>query len=133
MFISTPYFCFISVPLRASSIDIHPSAKWAQNGITVAGGNGNGSETNQLNWPYGLYVDDDQTIYVADCYNHRIVEWKSGATNGKVVAGRNGSGNGADQLNYPFDVIIDKESDSFIISDGANNRVVRWPRRNGTR
>ncbi|CAF1561956.1 unnamed protein product, partial [Rotaria sp. Silwood1] len=92
-----------------------------------------GSETNQLNWPYGLYVDDDQTIYVADCYNHRIVEWKSGATNGKVVAGRNGSGNGADQLNYPFDVIIDKESDSLIISDGANNRVVRWPRRNGTR
>ncbi|CAF1462101.1 unnamed protein product, partial [Rotaria sp. Silwood1] len=117
------------IPLRASSIDIHPNAKWAQNGITVAGGNGKGSETNQLCYPCGLYVDDDQTIYVADYANHRIVKWKSGATNGKVVAG----GNGAHQLNHPADVIIDKESDSLIISDYGNRRVVRWPRRNGTR
>ncbi|CAF5044715.1 unnamed protein product [Rotaria sp. Silwood1] len=119
--------------MRASSIDIHPNAKWAQNGITVAGGNGSGSEPNHLSFPFGLYVDDDQTIYVADWGNHRIVEWKSGATNGKVVAGGNGEGNGAHQLNDPRDVIINKESDSLIISDGENNRVVRWPRRNGTR
>ncbi|CAF0898875.1 unnamed protein product [Rotaria sp. Silwood1] len=114
--------------MRASSIDIHPNAKWSQNGITVAGGNGLRSETNQLNYPLDLYVDDDQTIYVADYSNHRIVEWKSGATNGNVVAG----GNGAHQLNLPQDVIIDKESDSLIISDSGNRRVVRWPRRNGT-
>ncbi|CAF5109070.1 unnamed protein product, partial [Rotaria sp. Silwood1] len=118
--------------MRASSIDIHRNAKWAQNGITVAGGNGQGSETNQLHRPWGLYVDDDQTIYVADWLNHRIVEWKSGATNGKVVAGGNRKGDGAHQLNNPLDVIIDKESDSLIISDWGNNRVVRWPRRNGT-
>ncbi|CAF1297582.1 unnamed protein product [Rotaria sp. Silwood1] len=133
MCISTPYVCFILEPLRASSIDIHPNAKWSQNGITVAGGNGKGSETNHLSLPCGLYVDDDQTIYVADERNHRIVEWKSGATNGKVVAGGNGEGNGAHQLNLPQDVIIDKESDNLIISDGGNRRVVRWPRRNGTR
>ncbi|CAF5090336.1 unnamed protein product, partial [Rotaria sp. Silwood1] len=119
--------------MRASSIDIHPNAKWAQDGITVAGGNGKGSETNQLYCPYGLYVDDDQTTYVADYDNHRIVEWKSGATNGKVVAGGNRKGDGAHQLNNPLDVIIDKESDSLIISDWMNDRVVRWPRRNGTR
>ncbi|CAF1386245.1 unnamed protein product, partial [Rotaria sp. Silwood1] len=120
-------------PLRASSIDIHPNAKWSQNGITVAAGNGKGSKTNQLDRPWGLYVDDDQTIYVADEWNHRIVEWKSGATNGKVVAGGNEAGNGAHQLNRPRDVIIDKESDSLIISDRGNKRVVQWPRRNGTR
>ncbi|CAF5038763.1 unnamed protein product, partial [Rotaria sp. Silwood1] len=120
-------------PLRASSIDIHPNATWSTNAITVAGGNGKGSATNQLFLPNGLYVDDDQTIYVADCENHRIVEWKSGATNGKVVAGRNGQGNGAHQLKFPRDVIIDKESDSLIINDCENKRVVRWPRRNGTR
>ncbi|CAF3797303.1 unnamed protein product [Rotaria sp. Silwood1] len=121
-----------TIPMRASSIDIHPNAKWAQNGLTVAGGNGQGTETNQLDHPFGLYVDDDQTIYVADCANHRIMEWKSGATNGKVVAGANGYGNGAHQLNRPVDVIIHK-SDSLIISDYGNNRVVRWPRQNGTR
>ncbi|CAF3789630.1 unnamed protein product [Rotaria sp. Silwood1] len=130
--IKNPIYKF-RIPLRASSTDISPNAKWSQNGITVAGGNGYGSGINQLCYPWGLYVDDDQTIYVADCWNHRIVEWKSGATNGKVVAGGNEEGNGARQLNGPRDVIIDKESDSLIISDWWNRRVVRWPRRNGTR
>ncbi|CAF5170737.1 unnamed protein product, partial [Rotaria sp. Silwood1] len=55
--------------MRASSIDIHPNATWSQNGITVAGGNGDGSETDQLYGPYGLYVDDDQTIYIAENLN----------------------------------------------------------------
>jgi sugar lactone lactonase YvrE len=77
-------------------------------------------------------VDDDQTVYVADWSNHRIVEWKWGATSGQVVAGGNGQGSGAHQLSYPFDVIVDKERDSLIICDRANRRVVRWPRRNGT-
>ncbi|CAF4874019.1 unnamed protein product, partial [Rotaria sp. Silwood2] len=75
----------------------------------------------------------DQTIYVADLGNDRIVEWKSGATNGKVVAGGNGQGKDAHNLRYPADVIIDKERDSLIISDICNKRVVLWPRQNGTR
>jgi sugar lactone lactonase YvrE len=79
-----------------------------------------------------LYVDDDQTVYVADQSNHRIVEWKSGATSGQVVAGGNGEGSGAHQLFFPQDVIVDKERDSLIICDNGNKRVVRWPRRNGT-
>ncbi|CAF1486236.1 unnamed protein product [Rotaria sordida] len=106
-------------------VDIHTNAKWSQNAITVAGGNGQGSGTNQLAWSYGFYVDDDQTIYVADWGNNRIVEWKSGAIDGKVVAGGNGQGNGAHQLNNPIDVIIDKESDNLIINDRWNHRVVR--------
>ncbi|CAF1236993.1 unnamed protein product [Rotaria sp. Silwood1] len=119
--------------MRANSIDIHPNATWSKNGITVAGGNSQGSETNQLSYPWGLYIDEDQTIYVADLFNHRIMEWKSGATNGKVVAGGNGEGKGAHRLNGPRDVIINKENDSLIICDYWNKRVVRWPRRNGTR
>ncbi|CAF5080617.1 unnamed protein product, partial [Rotaria sp. Silwood1] len=119
-------------PLRGSSIDIHPNAQWQQNGITMAGGNQQGNGINQLSNPWGLYVDDDQTIYVAEWSNHGIVKWKRGATSGQVVAGGNGQGSGDHQLNYPADVIIDKERDSLIISDRSNKRVVRWPRRNGT-
>ncbi|CAF1245320.1 unnamed protein product [Rotaria sp. Silwood1] len=130
--LSFPNFVALSPSLRANSIDIHPNARWQQNGTTVAGGNGLGSGLNQLNYPLGLYVDDDQTIFVADLSNHRIMEWKLGATSGKVVAGGNGQGNGAHQLNRPVDVIVDKESDSLIISDSGNERLVRWPRRNGT-
>ncbi|CAF1634068.1 unnamed protein product [Rotaria sp. Silwood1] len=119
-------------PLRGSSIDIHPNARWQQNGITVAGGNREGNGINQLSNPFGLYVDEDQTIYVADSSNHRIMEWKWGAKSGQVVAGGNGQGSGDHQLSYPRDVIVDKERDSLIISDSSNDRVVRWPRQNGT-
>ncbi|CAF4128572.1 unnamed protein product, partial [Rotaria sordida] len=54
------------------------------------------------------------------------------ATNGRVVAGALGQGNRLDQLNYPTDVSIDKETDSLIICDWLNRRVVRWSRRSGT-
>ncbi|CAF4959354.1 unnamed protein product, partial [Rotaria socialis] len=108
-------------------------ATWKQNGVTVAGGHGGGDPTNQLNWPLGLFVDDDQTVVIADYGNHRIMQWKNGdTTNGQVVAGGNGAGNGLHQLQYPTDVLIDKETDSLIICDAGNRRAVRWSRRSGT-
>ncbi|CAF1324142.1 unnamed protein product [Rotaria sordida] len=51
-----------------------------------------------------------------------------GDTNGQVEAGDNSQGNRLDQLNYPSDVLIDKETDSLIICDRFNRRVVRWSR-----
>ncbi len=81
----------------------------------------------------GLYIDDDQNIYVTDQSNHRIMKWKSNTTNGQVVAGGNQQGSGNDQLSNPLDVIIDKERDSLIICDNGNRRVIRWPcQQNGT-
>jgi sugar lactone lactonase YvrE len=61
--------------------------KWKQHGITVAGGNGRGKKLNQLSSPRGIFIDDNQTIYIADFMNDRIVEWEFNATNGKIVAG----------------------------------------------
>ncbi|CAF1532742.1 unnamed protein product [Rotaria sordida] len=113
------------------SINLNTNSKWLQNGVTVAGGNGVGNQTNQLNNLWGLCIGDDQTIYVADCGNKRIVEWKYGATTGQVVAGGNGSGNQFDQLASATDVIVDKSKNSLIICDYSNNRVVRWSRSNG--
>ncbi|CAF4408034.1 unnamed protein product, partial [Rotaria sp. Silwood2] len=115
--------------LRSSNLSTN--TKWIQNGVTVAGRNERGSGLHQLSNTWGLCVDDDQTIYIADSSNYRLVEWKCGATAGQVVAGGNKHGNHPDQLSYPADVIIDIERDSFIISDYDNKRVVRWPRHNG--
>ena len=57
------------------------NARWSQNGVTVAGGNGCGNALNQLNSRFGLDIDDDnQSIVIADSWNHRIVEWKIGAS-----------------------------------------------------
>ena len=109
------------------------NAQWSQNGVTVAGGNGRGNAVNQLFCPYGLDIDDDnQSIVIADCWNHRIVEWKMGASNGKVIAGGQGYGNRLDQLIYPTYVLIDKETNSLFIADQGNGRVLRWSRRQDT-
>ncbi|CAF4000350.1 unnamed protein product [Rotaria magnacalcarata] len=119
--------------LCSGCVNIPANAKWTQNGVTIAGGHGRGNATNQLFWPYGLFVDDDQTVVIADLGNHRIIQWKNGnTTHGQVVAGGKGQGNGLNQLNGPRDVLIDKETDSLIICDRENRRVVRWSRRSGT-
>ena len=60
-----------------------------------------------LSRPFGICFDQcKQRIYIADYWNHRIVEWKSNANDGQIVAGGNGQGNRLDQLNRPTDVII---------------------------
>ena len=97
-----------------------------QNGIVVAGGNGYGARLNQLSNPLGIFINDDQTIYIADMGNHRIVEWKRDTECGRIIAGGNGQGNQTNQLNQPNDVILDKKKNSLIISDSGNRRIVRW-------
>jgi hypothetical protein len=84
--------CFILVSFRGTAIHINPDAKWIRDGVTVAGGNRHGHQLNQLYWPHGLHVDDDQTICAADQVNSRIMKWKCGPTTDQVIAGGNGEG-----------------------------------------
>ncbi|CAF0912525.1 unnamed protein product [Adineta steineri] len=100
--------------------------KWKQNAITVAGGNGPGQELNQLNRPEQIFIDKNKNIFIADYYNHRIVEWKYNAKEGQIIAGRNGQGNGMNQLNYPTDMIVDQHHHSIVIADCRNRRVSQW-------
>ncbi|CAF4559677.1 unnamed protein product [Rotaria socialis] len=101
-------------------------------GVTVAGGNGPGNSTNQLNRPYSIFVDDNQVLVIADTFHGRITQWKKGEINGEIIAGGNGEGNRLDQLNRPTDVLIDKKTDSLVICDRENRRVVRWSRHKNT-
>ncbi|CAF5182116.1 unnamed protein product, partial [Rotaria magnacalcarata] len=50
-----------------------------KNGTLVAGGNGKGSDLNQLNGPTYLFVDRDYSVYVSDYSNHRVMKWTKGA------------------------------------------------------
>jgi len=69
-------------------------------GELVAGGNGDGSDLNQICYPAGIAVDG-QSIVIADYENHRVVRWTTGAKEGVVIAGGNGMGNALNQLNNP--------------------------------
>ncbi|CAF0811729.1 unnamed protein product [Adineta steineri] len=97
-----------------------------QFGITVAGGNKQGNDLNQLFHPCGIFIDNDKSIYIADSDNHRIVKWKFNSKTGQITAGGNGQGNENNQLNQPTDIIFDKKNNSFIISDHRNRRVIRY-------
>ncbi len=91
------------------------SNTWNTIGSTVAGGNGPGGNANQLNDPFGVYVDGSGNIYVSDWYNHRIQRWAPGATTGTTVAGGNGQGGNANQLNYPLGVYVDGSGNVYVV------------------
>jgi hypothetical protein len=74
-------------------------ARWIQNGVPVAGGNGWGNELSQLARPLCIHVDDDdETVYVRVHFHHRVVEWKNGSIIGRIVAGDNEQRNQNKQL-----------------------------------
>ncbi|CAF0895842.1 unnamed protein product [Adineta steineri] len=106
--------------------------KFQQSAITVAGGNGDGQELNQLHNPCGMFIDNDKSIYIADFGNHRIVKWRLNSNTGQIIAGGNGRGNQNNQLYSPADIIVDKNNNSFIISDYGNKRVIRYFDQNQT-
>ena len=116
---------FVDLELKSDVV------KWKFDGQTIAGGNEKGDQLNQLSYPWGIYVDQQQQhIYIADCGNNRILKWKLGENEGQIVAGGNGQGTQIDQLNMPTDVILDKKNKSLIICDCGNRRVVRWSLKN---
>ena len=87
----------------------------------VAGNSTNGSTSNMLYYPRGIFVDIEFNLYVADSYNHRIQFFRQGQLNATTVA-INGS-YGTFVLNYPTDVILDGNGYLFI-SDTNNNRIL---------
>ena len=109
--------------------------RWAQNGVTVAGGHGQGDTNHQVHGPGGLHVTEEGMVIVADWGNHRIVEWKLDAPSGRVLVGGicNGREKRLDQLNHPSDVIVDKQSNSLIICNRGNRRVIRRSRQSDIR
>ncbi|MEI6185059.1 MAG: choice-of-anchor Q domain-containing protein, partial [Bacteroidota bacterium] len=101
--------------------------KGATSGITVAGGNGAGNATNQLNYPLGVYVDTSGNIYIADSRNHRVQKWKDGDSYGKTVAGNAAAvaGSTSNLLNNPTGIYVDVANNIYI-SDYLNNRIQKW-------
>lgn len=95
------------------------------NVTVVAGGNGAGSDLNQLFGPTGVFTDIDGNIFVVDRYNNRVVKWAPGATSGIIVAGGNNGGAALDQLNTPIAVQVDAGGNIFV-SEYGNNRVTKW-------
>ena len=89
---------------------------------TVAGNGSNGSASNLLNTPYGIFVDTNFDLYVADSNNNRVQLFPLGQTNGITVAGST-SLNITISLNVPTYVILDGNKYLFI-TDYGNRRII---------
>ena len=98
--------------------------QWPSRDI-VAGGHSAGNDIDQLSSPYQIFVDHNQTIYIADYFNHRIIKWFKDSKEGLVVAGGNGYGSGFDQLKLPHAVLVDQMGTIYIV-DFGNDRIMRW-------
>ncbi|CAF0937024.1 unnamed protein product [Adineta steineri] len=94
-------------------------------GIIVAGGNKQGNELTQLNYPTFIFVDEDQTVYVSDRLNHRVMKWRKDAKEGIIVAGGNGQGKNINQLSHPRGVVVDDLGQVYV-ADSQNHRIMRW-------
>ncbi|CAF1660816.1 unnamed protein product [Adineta ricciae] len=94
-------------------------------GKLVAGGYGKGNHSNQFNSCHYIFVDEEQSVYVSDSGNDRVMKWRKDATEGIVVAGGNGRGNNLNQLHYAQGIVID-ELGRIYITDFSNHRIMRW-------
>ena len=108
-----------------SDIEKHEVRRYTigdKNGIVVAGGNGQGNQLNQLNYPTYLFVDEEQALYVSDRDNHRVMKWNKGTNQGIVVAGGQGQGSTLTQLSHPNGLFVDT-SGTLNVVDARNDRV----------
>jgi len=118
---STCYAIFIDIyeSLYCSMFDKHRvNRKWL-NGRTVIVA---GSELNTLNHPWGIFVDINLDLYVADSGNNRIQLFRLNQRKGTTVAG-NGSANMTIELNIPTGVVLDGDRHLFIV-DRGNHRII---------
>ena len=80
-----------------------------------------GSDSNTLLYPWGIFVDTDLNLFVADCGNDRVQKFLSNQVSAITVAGNGAAG--TISLTCPSGVILDNDGYLFI-SDSSNHRVV---------
>src|ERR1700722_904468 len=103
-------FVDINNMIYCSIRDLHQVIKTSFNGnpnisMIAAGTGWNGSESDMLNMPYGIFFDISFNLYVADCGNDRIQLFLEGQLNATTVVGNGTTDTIA--LNCPTDVVID--------------------------
>lgn len=85
-----------------------------------------GLQNEYLLRPNSIFVDECETLYVADTGYDRILKYEKGATKGVKVAGGGGSlAPLASKLNRPSGFTIDKYKNVYV-ADTVNHRIQKW-------
>ena len=113
---------------------LSPTTVWYSNATTVAGSAAttSGSGASSLTTNQGIQMVDNNTLYIADRLNHRVVVIQPGSNTAVAILGTGSAAAGAHQFNQPTDVFV--TNTSVYVLDQYNYRVQMWPRNgsNGT-
>lgn len=97
----------------------------ATSGTVVAGGNGAGMGTTQLNYPIGLYLDSStNSLIIANAAANNIVRWTIGASGWTIIAGSSiGTiGTSSATFYYPVGLTFDQWGNLYV-ADCYNHRI----------
>ena len=95
----------------------HKVRKFATDGTFLGSWGSLGSGAGELDSPWGITVDDEGYVYVADHKNHRVQKYTS---DGDFVAQIGGPGTKRGSLSYPTDVAVDPAGDVYICTWNKN-------------
>lgn len=91
-----------------------------------------------ITWPHGMYVDDDDNVWIADAVGYAPVPEGIGHTimkfspEGELLMrlGKEGiAGDGTDVFNKPSDMLVAPDGSIFVVDGhdaGGNNRVIKF-------
>jgi hypothetical protein len=100
---------------------------WNVTGIMYFANSTAGSGLNQLNAPTGIFIDSNDTLYISDAGNYRVLSYQRNATAATVVAGTSGvTGSALNQFSGNMRYIYVDTSGNIYIADKSNERVMRW-------
>jgi hypothetical protein len=89
-----------------------PSTTWNLNATTFA------TNATVGEYPYGIFVDTNNTVYVANLLNGQVLVW----FNSSINLTRTLSGN----LSSPFSIFVTTNGDIYVDNGYLNNRVDKW-------
>jgi len=101
---------------------------WNTTGAFYAGNGTASSALNRLNSPTALFLTPDDTLYITDSSNYRVLSYLPNATSGIIVAGNGTRGNSSTQLQSTARFLYVDENRTIYVADTNNHRVLRWER-----
>ncbi len=122
--------------VAAANLDGVADRVFGQVNFTSSLPNSGGIGASSLNNPFHMTMDAQGNLYVADAYNHRVLEYDTPLTKDAVADrvfgqpdfasnAQNNDGLSAQSLSFPYGVAVDIQGNLYI-ADNDNHRVLEY-------